>query len=271
MFSATIADLIANRNNNSSSSFKVEANETKNERILRQQKEIERMRHEEETRRLSTERWKIINQRSSVAFKLVQCQVIRKDGNNVAKPGMKAMRDNLRNELSQINRRLHVVERMIAKHNGFEKQEKELTDEQLYRLAKEERDNHIVLMIHVERINPMKADDDLREMGLELAYQARPEHGYPAPPFRRGEDYPQGALDNPPKETSLEHITGERDRLTQCIMTLISKEGTTERVVRMINHLERVDRYSQVLCSRNAHVRAKRGTKEYMLHDADAA
>jgi len=272
MLKASFADHLNARGNNASrSNIIVVEKETNGERILRQQKEKEIQIHEQESKRLFNERRKILGQRSSLVYQIIQCQTVRKDGMNVAKPGRKERRDELQAELRLVNRRLSFLDAHIAKHMGNEKPERELSDQELLRRAKEERDNHIVIMLHVEKIDPLTCDEDLKEITNELAYAARPDNGYPAPPFRRGDDYPVGALNNPPKETSIEHIAGERDRIEMCIANIVRKEGITDRVIKMRNHLENLKRYVYVLASRNAHVRAKPGTKEYQLHGAERA
>jgi len=82
----------------------------------------------------------------------------------------------------------------------------------------------------------------------------RPERGYPAPPPRRSEDYPAGGAWGHRKGNEVRVLGGEFQRLLAYSQHVYSREGDTDRVKRMCEHLRRLDRKLTILGS-ETHVR----------------
>jgi hypothetical protein len=198
------------------------------------------------------------NMRNSICFAISQFMYMRKDGKNVCRPGRKNDVETLRKRLAHVNVCIDLLTKQINKP-------REISDAQVW---------HINMRLRNEEIVKARAyPEGSSGFNMHSSYasfharKCRPTNGYPRPLFRRGDEYPIGALDMPPKEMRLSHVTGERDRLAVCIRTLIEREGYSERVVRMCNHLESLMRSVECML-RNPYMSRNRGSRSYNLHHA---
>lgn len=125
--------------------------------------------------------------------------IVRKDGRTVCKPNTKTFVENARRELARINNHIGAIERKL----GYTKQLR----------PRERRDMLIV-----------NGDVGTQEL-FDLAKRCRPPRGYPAPPIRRSEAYPEGGTWG--KLKGVPDITckrGELDRLMKYCETVYMAE-----------------------------------------------
>jgi hypothetical protein len=103
------------------------------------------------------------------------------------------------------------------------------------------------------------------------AVLSRPDHGYPAPPYRRDPEYPNGArMGSPRKGLDMNHSVAERNRLVFWLQVLKSRETPEETIHNVESHIVHLAR--RVDAGRtNPHIRKKPGSKEYTLRPAPKA
>ena len=96
---------------------------------------------------------------------------------------------------------------------------------------------------------------------------ARPDNGYPAPPFVRDPEYPDAPLGTPRGGLTVTHRIAERNRLTFWLSVLEMRKAPLEIRERVEDHLERLSRkISREL--ENDGVRRQGSRKEYNLMPA---
>lgn len=255
---ATIKDMLAAKL--AQTSYQPVTQQQHKETNAQRKTELERLRvladKEAKRREMMGQRQDIINERNTVAYKMVQCQVVRKDGRNVAKSGQATVRNELRNSLAAINHRLDAINAQLS-----------IGQPSMHPAAVSRRNNDA----RNTAIALCRTGHDCTERSIAtkramaLAKVCRPERGYPAPPFRRADTYPSNAMMKAPK-TGLDvtNMRAEHDRLAECIATLLDIEGESPRVVRMFNHLDRLDSRITMMLS-NPTIRKRPGTKEYEI------
>ena len=91
----------------------------------------------------------------------------------------------------------------------------------------------------------------MRESAANMNKILRPDNWYkPVTHQFRSELYPKGALNAPPKGgMDLTKVRDEHTRLCDCLEAMLMIEGETPRVQRMINHVERLDRWISIMNS----------------------
>jgi hypothetical protein len=100
------------------------------------------------------------------------------------------------------------------------------------------------------------------------AVLARPDNGYPAPPYRRDPEYPNGAqMHSPKKGLDMNHLVAERNRLVFWLQILKSRNAPEQTIQNVEAHILRLARRVDKSRS-NPHVRKRPGTKEYTLRNA---
>jgi hypothetical protein len=228
--------------------------QTKAERAKERERIEVEAKKEAARQELMRQRWELFNKRNSIAYAISEFSIVRKDGKNVARKGRKADRNALQAELARVNRR-------IDKVNSQLNPPREPSDKKLHRRARYARDvavcNLVVTRPSTARFNEQSA------YAQELAVTCRPANGYPAPPFRRGEEYPDGGLLKAPKGgVSMKHMAAERDRMATCMRTIYKAEGYSDRLLRMYNHYEWLNATLKAM-SKNPHMRKSRGSKTY--------
>lgn len=97
---------------------------------------------------------------------------------------------------------------------------------------------------------------------------ARPDNGYPEPPFRRDPEYPEGAqLRAPRKGLDMTHAVSERNRLVFWLQVLKARNAPEQTIQNVEAHIVRLGR--RIDSGRtNPHIRKRPGTKEYTLRPA---
>lgn len=112
--------------------------------------------------------------------------------------------------------------------------------------------------------------DELKQAMQEAriyAKLARPEHGYPAPPFRRDPEYPVGAQLSRPNQMDFNAVSAERNRLVFWMSVLESRNASNETKANVAAHIERLELKLRRM-SLNDHVARKPGSKEFTLRPA---
>ena len=96
---------------------------------------------------------------------------------------------------------------------------------------------------------------------------ARPDNGYPEPPFRRDPEYPIGAPLGSQDGLDIRNLIAERNRLTFWLQILKSRGAPETTIQNVEAHLLRLARRIDRGCT-NDHIRCRPGTKEYTMRPA---
>lgn len=245
MLNASIASILAKRDldNATDSRPMYKPLDTRGIRVTRQSQDQTRMYVEG-----LKEQFKL---RQHTAKRIVDCTVLRKDGKTVAKAGKKTELEFLRDILNRCNEKIGFFENKLK------------TTETVHMSRTKATANRDMLVYRIVSGQSSDIESDRAEaMRLNREF-CRPEHGYPAPPFRRGDDYPAGGLWGAPEGGyGYREIDGEAKRLSVYMFVVLDK-GELDKARRIQNHLERLDTMREHIAS-NPVVR-KNGKHSYML------
>jgi hypothetical protein len=154
---------------------------------------------DERNRKLNNDLRALRDERDDCIRIIVHHTLVRKDGRTVCKPNTKTFVANARRELARVNNHISAIEKKMGHTRKLR--------------PRERRDMLIV-----------NGDVGTQEL-FELAARCRPPRGYPAPPMRRSDTYPEGGTWGKPKGMSdIDMKRGEFDRLATYCETVYNAE-----------------------------------------------
>lgn len=183
--------------------------------------------------------------------------------------------DNLAERLeAERRRRIDAIDAEI-KHFNEATRHKQAT--KVRRLARNKRDM-LILELHALTVTRTKKDGTrfmqakpgqaarvqaIRNELDTVSVACRPEHGYPCPPPRRSELYPQGGAWKHRKGNEIANTRGELQRLqTYAFNAHRTGKVDVEAMTKMAAHCQRLERKLSLLGT-ETHIRKQQGTKYY--------